>query len=168
MAFSPEQIDRIKYLSDEQWFDEDDEAGSQERYKYAFALISSPDELHEYVRRVRLDISLDIMQDVVRHPLCDLGTALWVYFLLRPWFFYRMEARGKSLRMDEQEAFSLAKEIEARALAMSFRSAELAFDPASANGHNFLEERGALDFLPQAMTAPVAGRVPERIADTGE
>lgn len=94
-----------------------------------FDSITDPEELHLYADEFDWDVGIGDIGRVVEHPLCDLGTALLVYWRARPGFYLQYRNREAVPEYDHP-FWDLIRDIEERVSRGQYRSAELPFDPA--------------------------------------
>jgi hypothetical protein len=129
MALSEEQRQRVQALIDDEWVDEDDDVEATEA---AFAkllnAITDPEELHLFADGFNWDGGCDELGKVVAHALCDLGTALLIYWRGNPRWHLQYNDRSE-VREYELETFDLLQEIERKVLAGDFRTSTQPFDP---------------------------------------
>ncbi len=98
-----------------------------------FASVTDPEELHVFASAYNWDGGVDDLQRVVRHPRCDLGTALLVYWRGQPGYYLQYPNRD-AVPDHEREVYDLLREIEGRVAAGAYRTAAQPFDPADDMG----------------------------------
>ena len=69
------------------------------------------------------------MRRVIRHPLCDRGTALLIYWRGAPGFYARCADRSETRNPDQADHFDLLREIEQRVIAGHFHTHRFSYDP---------------------------------------
>jgi hypothetical protein len=132
-----EQKERVRYLIEDGWVDPDDNESSTKRnLKAALAQVSSSLELHYFSSHHNWDGGIHSLEMVVSHPLCDAGTALMIFWLGQPGYFFGKEA----LEIYEVPQFRLLKDIQQRYIKGKFASHDIFVDPASVLGMNLLQE----------------------------
>jgi hypothetical protein len=165
MNYSKEQINRLKYLLFDEWVvDNPDE--STNNLNTALSKIESSEELHQFAGHFNSDGGVDVLRKVINHRLCDKGTALMVYFLLRPGYYYRQLERNKPFMPDQQDAFNLLAEIEEKCQKNAFSSSIINFDPHDSRGQDLLKEDSANPgnrLIPEIMKTPTQGKKVEFI-----
>jgi hypothetical protein len=129
MALSEEQRKRVEDLINDEWVDEDDDVEATEAaFAKLFDAITDPEELHLYADDFNWDCGCDEMGKVIAHPLCDLGTALLIYWRGRPRWYLQYNNRSE-VKEYELETFDLLQEIERKVLAGDFHTRTQPFDP---------------------------------------
>jgi len=126
--------EEYKGLSDgefEALTDEDMDAAARE----FFASVADPEELHLFAGAYNWDGGVEDLLRAVRHPLCDLGTALLVYWRGQPGSFLQYAGR-EGVPRSQREDYDLLREIEQRVQSGAYRSARQPFDPADDHGHD--------------------------------
>ncbi|MBW2526866.1 MAG: DUF4274 domain-containing protein [Deltaproteobacteria bacterium] len=107
-------------------------------------------ELHHFASKYDWDKGVPAMQQLVRHPHCDAGTALMVYWRARP-EYYRAYAAVDDVPEREREQDALIRDIEARFAAGSFETREMPYDPRAAGQLGLYDERPVKRKLPDVM-----------------
>ena len=126
--------------------------------------VETSEELHQFAGNFYPDGGIDILRKVINHPLCDKGTALMIYCMGRPGYYYRQLERKKSLRPEQQEAFELLKEIEEKYTSNGFTRSNIKFDPHDARGQDLLKEDSANPgnkMIPEVMKIATDGETVE-------
>lgn len=92
--------------------------------------LKSSEELHYLVQALNWDDekTADAIRWVIRQSACDLGTALYIYWMNEPSFWKKAEAEN-DIPAWGKESYELHKDLEARLLAGSFIKRAIAFDP---------------------------------------
>lgn len=126
-----------------------------------FASVADPAELHVFADAYNWDGGLKDVWRVIWHPLCDLGTALLVYWRAQPRQMLQHPDR-EALPEYQREDWDLLREIEQRVAAGAFTTAAQPLDLANDNGYDarpkpHMVARLGRD-LPAAMYAAVGGR----------
>lgn len=142
MNYSDEQMKRLRYLLLDEWVS-GDPYESEKNLNQALERIESSQELHQFAGNFNADGGIDVLRKIINHPLCDKGTALMVYCMGRPGYYYRQLERKKFLKPDQQEAFTLLKEIEEKYTSNVFAGSTIKFDPHNARGQDLLKEDSA-------------------------
>jgi hypothetical protein len=154
MPTTPERRELIARLVEDQW-------DTEQEFDQFFASVADPEELHLFAAHFNMDTGVGEIRKVVRHPLCDRGTLLLVYWRLSPGWFYSEE--GSGIRSPaEAEQYDLFKEAERRYLAAALTETGLRFDPRSFRGGNLIadnEQYGGLPRVPPTMFGPSPGAV---------
>lgn len=126
--------EEYKDLTDEEFealTDEDMDRAAQE----FFASVTDPDELHLFADAYNWDGRVEDLLRTIRHPLCDFGTALLVYWRGQPGCFLQYADR-EDVPQSQREGYDLLREIEQRVQTGSYRSARQPFNPASDHKHD--------------------------------
>lgn len=181
MALSQTQKDRVQALIYDEYVvctgDDDEEPteadaeATRAAYEALLSQIESPEELHAYAGGFNWDCGCGGMRDVIRHPLCDMGTALMIYWHAGAGWFLQYADRSE-VRDHEIEQLELIEEIERRALDGRYRTATQPFDPRADRGTDWTtlydeqarkrEARNRAPFrtIPSVMYEPVTGERP--------
>ena len=154
MAAPPERRDVIARLVEDRWDTEDE-------FNQFFATVAGAEELHLFAYHFNMDTGVGELRKVVRHPLCDRGTLLLVYWRLSPGFFYSDRANGGEnlTKTDQRE---LLDEVEQRYLSGEYASEVVRFDPRHFRGADLVagnEVPGGLSRVPPALFTPSPGAV---------
>jgi hypothetical protein len=136
MALTEEQRKRVEALINDEYFDEDDD---EETMLAAFAklmdAITDPEELHLYAEDFNWDCGCSDMAKVIDHPLCDLGTALLIYWRGAPRWYLQYNDRSE-VKEYERNTFDLLQEIERKVIAGDFQTRSQPFDPRNDHGND--------------------------------
>lgn len=165
MNYSKKQINRLNYLLMDEWV-VDDPDESEKNLISALSEIESSEELHQFAGNFNSDGGVDVLRKVINHRLCDKGTALMIYHLLRPGYYYRQLDKGKPFMPDQQDAFDLITEIEERCKKNAFSQSAINFDPHNSRGRDLLKEDSANPgnrLVPEMMKNPTPGKEVEFI-----
>jgi hypothetical protein len=163
---SNEQQRRVQYLTDLEYISDtgspDDEDITRRRFEAALAEMG-PQELHQYAGNYNCDSGVDGLRAVIRHPCCDRGTALMVFWRLGPgWYFQYPDA--DEVPGYERDWYDLLTEIQARYVAGSFEGSAIAVDPRNQDGQDLTQQyvvNGGVKRVAGEMFAPSPGRVLE-------
>ena len=136
MALNEEQRKRVEALIYDEYFDEDDD---EETMLAAFAnlmnAITDPEELHLYADGFNWDCGCSDMAKVIAHPLCDLGTALLIYWRGSPRWYLQYNDRSE-VKEHELDTFDFLMETEKRVQSNSFRTRGQQFNPRNDQGRD--------------------------------
>jgi hypothetical protein len=160
MTLTPTQQERLRYLLEDEWVDEADEEHSLHTFRKQIGAMERPEELHIFAGNFNWDCGWEELVVVLEHPKCDYGTALMVYWLAQPDYFYRKTEIGKSLRLDETDTWNRVKWLEGRLLAGEYTHRQIAFDPGSVIGRAITGSdsyRPGLRLVPQMLWNPSPG-----------
>jgi Domain of unknown function (DUF4274) len=140
MALSQAQKDRVQALVYDEYLvcsDDEETEADREATRAAFeglmSQIESPEELHAYANEFNWDGGCKEMRDVIRHPLCDMGTALLIYWHAGAGYYLRYADRSE-VGEGEIEKLELMEEIEQRVQDQQFKTATQPFDPRNDMG----------------------------------
>jgi len=130
MNLSSEQFARVRYLLDDRW-------ETWEDFDRTLAMMSA-EELHEYADRFDWDAgeAVERLTRVLKHPNCDRGTALMIYWRADPVFDLEYGTRER-LEAEEGErvnVYDLTRYIEKRLADDSFATARIPYDPQNDRG----------------------------------
>jgi hypothetical protein len=159
MRYSNEQLDRLKYLVNDRWVTDDDEKSKRE-FDRVLAQVESPYELHQYAANFNWDGGFAELEKVIKHPLCDKGTALMIYFAGGAVTLYNRQHQNKELIGEQPLLLAFLKEIETKVKRNEFKSDCIKFDPTNTRGRNFLSKPGA-ELIPPHMKQPTEGEAIE-------
>ena len=152
MPTTPERRELIARLVEDQW-------DSEQEFDQFFASVTDPEELHLFAYHFNMDTGVGELRKVVRHPVCDRGTLLLIYWRLSPGWFYSDEGAG-TRSPAEVEQHELFNEVERRYLASAPTATDMRFDPRSFRGGDLIagnEQYGGLPRVPPAMFEPSPG-----------
>ena len=124
-------------------------------------------ELHDFAASYQGSEAEAKLLEVVRHPACDRGTALMIYWTNAPHYYLRYASR-QEVQPYEQAGWDLLEAIEERIRSDRFEHREIWFDPhhdkqtRSVRGHDWtvddtLTDRPTKREIPSDLLAP-AGR----------
>lgn len=121
---TPDQLDALRRFENGGEFDSDAE------FDEALKRLTSSEELHYLVQALNWDDekTSDAIRWVIDHPACDLGTALYIYWLNEPSVWKKAEAANDIPAWGRRD-YELHKDLEARLLAGRFNNRTIAFDP---------------------------------------
>ncbi len=151
MAVSEERREVIARLVEDLW-------DAEEEFDQFFATVTDPEELHLFAYHFNMDTGVGELRKVVRHPLCDRGTLLLIYWRLSPGFFLSDQADGSD-NPAEADQRDLLDEAERRYRAGA-ASAVVRFDPRRFRGNDLIagnERYGGLPRVPPVMLEPSPG-----------
>lgn len=100
-----------------------------------------PWQLHDVARQLNWDDGTKLAKKILKHPSCDLGTALWLYWHADP-HFYTAYPERKKVPAHARKGWDLVKAIEEQVAQGAFAQARIPFDPRcdrsqSATGHDW-------------------------------
>ena len=145
MAVPPERVQQIERLTRDRW---DDPA----EFAAFFASVRSAEELHLFAEGFNWDCGPCELRQVVTHPLCDLGTALLVYWRGQPTEFQQYAARER-VPEDDLELYDFLCEIEARVLSGRYPRRLISYDPRDDMGHDLTHQARRATELRRAIPA---------------
>jgi hypothetical protein len=147
MALSESQLQRVRRMFQDEWDSED------ELWQF-FETVTDAEELHLYADGFNWDTGADEMPRVIRHPLCDRGTALLIYWRGRPGWYARYADRSDAPNPDQAEQFDLLREIEQKIISGHYRTCRFPYDPKSDRGHDMTKANSkAKRLIPPEMFA---------------
>lgn len=114
-------------------FDELTEDDQDRPFREFLASVNDPAELHLFANHFNWDGETDDLRRVVRHPLCDLGTALLIYWRGQSGFYLEYADRS-AVPAFAQDGYDLLREIEGLVVAGRFKTAAQPFDPSDDDG----------------------------------
>jgi hypothetical protein len=120
-------------------------------------------ELHQLAWNWNWDDSQNIPLQIVRHPLCDRGTALLIYWYAGPRWYYQFANRDEvaAKKAWSLPHYDLVKEIEERYIVGGYAQGEIAFDPSNDEGIDWIaeyEDEESKQVIPEIMKEPSPGR----------
>lgn len=124
-------------------FDELTDDDQDRPFREFLASVTDPAELHLFAQRFNWDGDVDDLRRVVRHPLCDLGTALLIYWRGQPGFYLEYADRN-AVPAFAREVYDLLREIEGMVAAGRFKAATQPFDPANDEGTDLRPNRSVV------------------------
>jgi len=111
-----------------------DEWESEDELFQFFDTVTEAEELHLYADGFNWDGGVDSLRRVVRHRLCDRGTALLIYWRGSPGYMARFADRSETRNPDQANHFDLLREIEQKVMAGHFHSHRFPYDPRNDSG----------------------------------
>jgi hypothetical protein len=124
-------------------------------------------QLHKYAANYNWDGGNRPMVRVIRQPKCDLGTALLVFWLSDPRFYFEALSSGDLESAKWVDTKHLMREIIAKVRRGCYKTAGISFDPHKFAGTDWTEgERPPTAIgIPDFMCKPVrAGRCDDRVS----
>ncbi len=113
-----------------------DEWESADELWQFFETVTDAEELHLYADGFNWDTGVEELRRVVRHPLCDKGTALLIYWRGAPGWYPRYAARSEIRPPDQVDQYELLGEIEQKIIGGHFRTHLFHYDPKNDRGHD--------------------------------
>jgi len=135
MPLSDSQLQRVQRMFRDEWESEDE-------LLQFFETVTDPEELHLYADGFNWDTGVEEMRRVIRHPLCDRGTALLIYWRGAPGYYARYADRSETPNPDRADHYDLLREIEQKIIAGHFRMHHFHYDPKSDRGHDMTMKYG--------------------------
>jgi len=74
------------------------------------------------------------LRRVIRHPLCDRGTALLIYWRGGPGWYAQYSDRAETRNADEADGYDLSQEIERLIIQARFATYRFQYDPTNDRG----------------------------------
>jgi hypothetical protein len=113
-----------------------DEWESEAELHQFFETITDAEELHLYANGFNWDTGVGELRRVIRHSLCDRGTALLIYWRGGPGFYARFADRSETINPDQADTYDLLQEIEQKIIAGHFHTRHFTYDPKNDGGHD--------------------------------
>ena len=132
MALSDSQLRRIERLCRDEWESEDE-------FSRFFDSAVDSEELHLFAGGFNWDGGVEELRRLIRHPLCDRGTALLIYWRAGPRWFAQYRDRSEAYNPDVAEQFDLLQEIEQKVLAGHFGQCRFPYDPRNDRGQDMTQ-----------------------------
>ena len=129
MPLSQSQLQRVQRMTRDEWESE------KELWQFLEA-VTDPEELHLYADGFNWDTGVEMMRRVIRHELCDRGTALLIYWRGAPGYYARYADRSETPNPDQEDIYDLLREIEQKISNHQFRTRRFHYDPKSDRGHD--------------------------------
>jgi hypothetical protein len=127
MGISTIQMSRIRRLVTDEWETEDE-------FPQFFESVTDPEELHLFANWNGNGL-VEEMRRVVEHPLCDLGTALLIYWRGKPGYYLQFADRT-DVPSCNLNAYDLLRDIEDLVARKRFKTSRFNFDPRNDHGHD--------------------------------
>ncbi|RHX80496.1 hypothetical protein DLM76_11575 [Leptospira yasudae] len=109
-----------------------------------FEELKNPFELHYALLKYDWEGGMQFVRWVAESSICDLGTALAIYWKMSPSFYMQFENESEASLKGEnvKENFIFLKELENRIFAEDFQTQEIQYEPAKdeTNDFAFLDE----------------------------
>ena len=132
MALSESQLQRVRRMSQDEWESEDE-------FRQFFETITDAEELHLFADDFNWDTGVEELRRVIRHPLCDRGTAFLIYWRGSPGWYARYSDRSQTDNPDDAIHYDLLLEIEQKIIGGRFHSYRFRYDPKNDRGHDMTE-----------------------------
>jgi len=107
--------------------------------------------LHLYADGFNWDTGVEELRRVTRHPLCDRGTALLIYWRGGPGWYAQYSDRAEIRSADEADGYDLSQEIDRLIIQGRFATYRFHYDPTNDRGTDLT--RGPSD-VPQVRQIP--------------
>lgn len=117
MKLTSEQRERVRFVLENEPMD-----------ALHMDVLQSPLELHQFAINYNCNAGFRPLRWLIRSPLCDKGTALYVYWQLGDVVWTAPEDRDVG-REEDWDAAGLIAELETRFAAGFYQHQEIAFDP---------------------------------------
>ncbi len=88
--------------------------------------------MHLYADGFNWDTGVEELRRVTRHPLCDRGTALLIYWRGGPGWYAQYSDRAEIRSADEADGYDLSQEIERLIIQGRFATYRFHYDPLHA------------------------------------
>lgn len=166
MKLSEEQKSRLENLVYEQFVDELPESQWESEKKRLFSEISDSYELHAYAANYNWDDGIEGLKEVITSPLCDKATALMIYGLGEPGYFYRKIEKNEELHDYEQEQWAFLKMIEEKISKEELTEGLISYDPNDFDGGQVFRVNSASPgnrLIPVYMKASTEGEAIEDV-----
>jgi len=128
-----------------------DEWESEDELWQFFETVTDAEELHLYADGFNWDTGVEELRRVTRHPLCDRGTALLIYWRGGPGWYAQYSDRAEIRNADEADGYDLSHEIERLIIQGRFATYRFHYDPTNDRGTDLT--RGPSD-VPQVRQIP--------------
>jgi hypothetical protein len=113
-----------------------DEWESEDELWQFFETVTDSEELHLYADGFNWDTGVEELRRVIRHPLCDRGTAFLIYWRGAPGWYAQYTDRTETRNPDQADHFDLLREIEQKIISGHFRTHRFHYDPKSDRGRD--------------------------------
>ncbi|MDQ8209671.1 DUF4274 domain-containing protein [Coraliomargarita sp. SDUM461003] len=134
MKLSDTQVERLRALTYEDYVDELPENEWEAHRTQLLSEVSDAYELHAFAENYNWDGGIEELEWVISNPLCDKATALMIYGLGSPSYYYRKEEKGKEFQEYEIADWAFLKSIERRISNGEFKEGKIAYDPSDFHG----------------------------------
>jgi hypothetical protein len=157
-----QQLRQVEYLVNDEWVcmtDTRDDDRVTWRQFHAALDPMGPEELHQFAANFNCDCGVEALRRVIRHPRCDQGTALMIFWRLGPGWFFQYQGREEvEFGLDE---YDLLIEIQSKYVAAGFESCEITTAPQNDNGVDWTRRnltQGGIERVDPKMLRPSPGR----------
>jgi hypothetical protein len=140
MALSEAQLSRVQRMIRDEW-------ESESELNQFIEAVTEPEELHLYAAGFNWDCGCEELHLVIRHPLCDRGTALLIYWRAGPRWFAQYNNRSEAYNADVAQTFDFLKEIEQKVIAGAFKTHLFPFDPTNDNGRDLTQHHSKIQTI---------------------
>jgi len=132
MNLSDEQKKRIEYLLYE--------AEDEKQFLSEFSKLVTKEELHELAENINWDGGYFDLEQVIKHPVLDRGTALLLYWYGEPQYFTKY-SKAEEVEECNRETYIFIKKLEKMLMENKFKTNEIAFDPVKHLNMNLLQQK---------------------------
>ncbi|MCO6435677.1 MAG: DUF4274 domain-containing protein [Phycisphaerae bacterium] len=113
-------------------------------------------QLHEFVSNHNWDFGNAPMRKASQSPKCDLGTALLIYWLIDPTYYFAEYSERSEVPRDLQGWWDFLVDIEQRVAEGFYKTKKYLFDPADYEGDDITYVEGKLKRpIPKEMYGPL-------------
>lgn len=93
--------------------------------------LKTPEEIHFFVKYFNKDGQADILELIINNPMCDAGTALYIYYSFEPAYFYEEYASENDIKREyEQDIYRIIKNIENKFISGFYKNCTISYDPS--------------------------------------
>jgi hypothetical protein len=154
--FTAQQIERIREIVLDKWVAANS-GESLARLMQLLAQVESSLELHQIAANLSWDTGFNVLEKVITHPLCEKGTALMIYFLGKPHWYYQHLQKGKPLIGDQPQSFAFLQRIEQSVMNQQFCIGVIGFDPTKVRGNFDSSMKEGAELVPSFMKCLIQG-----------
>jgi len=122
-------IDRFADIDDEKAFEKEMKVWKKRRREF-LANVSKPLEIHCFTCQYNADGGMKPLLKLVKHPACDAGTALRLFWINDPVYYSQYASISDGEYESEKEGMRFLRAIKQRFKRNDFKSSQIYFDPA--------------------------------------
>jgi len=137
MALSESQFQRVRRMCQDEW-------ESEEELWQFFKTITDAKELHLFADGFNWYTGVEEWRRVIRHSLCDRGTALLIHWRGAPGWYGSYADRSETRNPDQANHFNLLREIEQKIVGGYFRTHLFPLQPQDDRGHDMTTLYGSV------------------------
>lgn len=156
LILTKDQENRISYLTED--------CSSLDEYKEKLKSVESPIELHQIAMRMNWDYDLKWFSPIIKHRLCDRGTAIELYWLGQPDYYVGYEDY-RAVNSVNRESYQLLKYMETVYRERTYEFCEIEYNPLADFSLGVRRCLAKYSVIPDAFLMPSVGDLEANLKD---